>query len=247
MPLAALCSVCVPCKVLSPRVRLRAGLVARISLLAACVLGGSTAAWGAGAVTSTSLGVTSGGSPVTTVTSGSVVTLTATVTASGAAVTPGTVKFCDAAATYCEDIHILGTAQLTTGGTATMKFIPGIGTHSYKAVFVGTGTYTTSTSSSSAVTVTGAIPASTTTIAQSGSPGNYNLAATVTGAGTAFPTGTISFLDASDSNAVLGTASLVAGTSARTFTVSSSPTASSGPYSVAVGDFNGDGKQELAM
>ena len=39
---------------------------------------------------------------------------------------------------YCEDIHLLGTAQLTSAGTAVLKFIPGMGSHSYKAVFVGT-------------------------------------------------------------------------------------------------------------
>jgi hypothetical protein len=47
---------------------------------------------------------------VTTVASGSVVTLTATVKAGSAAVTLGQVKFCDATATYCEDPAVLGTA-----------------------------------------------------------------------------------------------------------------------------------------
>ncbi len=62
--------------------------------------------------TTTLLAMSSGGGAVTTVTSGSVVTLTATV-ASGSAVVPtGQVNFCDASATYCTDIHLLGTAQL---------------------------------------------------------------------------------------------------------------------------------------
>jgi hypothetical protein len=79
---------------------------------------------------------TSGESAATTVTSGSVVRLTATVTGGGTAVTPGQVNFCDAMAKYCTDIHILGTAQLTRNGTATFKFRPGIGGHGYKAVFL---------------------------------------------------------------------------------------------------------------
>src|SRR5882724_5121693 len=90
------------------------------------------------AATTTTLSVTSGGSAVTTVVSGSVVTLTATVNSGAGAVTTGLVNFCDATATYCTDVHILGTAQLTSAGTATQRFVPGIGSHSYKAVFVGT-------------------------------------------------------------------------------------------------------------
>src|SRR5271163_226047 len=56
------------------------------------------------------------------------VTLTATVTATagGAPVADGTVTFCNAAATYCEDAAIVGKAQLN-GGSARFKFIPAIG------------------------------------------------------------------------------------------------------------------------
>jgi hypothetical protein len=68
--------------------------------------------------TTTSLAVTSGGSAGTSVTSGSVVTLTAAVNrvAGGYAVTTGEVEFCDASAKSCTDIHLLGTAQLTSDG-----------------------------------------------------------------------------------------------------------------------------------
>jgi hypothetical protein len=72
------------------------------------------------AATTTTLAVTSAGKPVTTVARGAVVTLTATVQSSGAVVTPGTVNFCDASVTYCTDIHLIGTAQLTNAGTATL-------------------------------------------------------------------------------------------------------------------------------
>jgi hypothetical protein len=54
----------------------------------------------------------------------------------------GQVNFCDASVNYCSDIHLLAKAQLIqTGpraGTAVFRFIPGIGSHSYKAVFMGT-------------------------------------------------------------------------------------------------------------
>jgi len=49
--------------------------------------------------------------------------------------TTGQVNFCDATAAYCTDVHILATAQLTSSGTATYKFRPGIGSHIYEAVF----------------------------------------------------------------------------------------------------------------
>ena len=104
--------------------------------------------------TTTTLAVMSGGSAVTTVGSYNVVTLTATVKAGATAVTTGQVNFCDAFAAYCTDIHLLGTAQLTSAGTATMNFRPGAGSHSYKAVFAGTYTSTASSSAAAVLTVT---------------------------------------------------------------------------------------------
>ena len=65
-------------------------------------------AWAAAASTITTLSVTSGGNEVTTVASGSVVTLTATVMAGSTPVTLGQVNFCDATAKFCTDIHLLG-------------------------------------------------------------------------------------------------------------------------------------------
>jgi Bacterial Ig-like domain (group 3) len=129
--------------------------------------------------TTATLSVTSGGGAVTTVASGSVVTLTATVNAGGIPVTPGQVNFCDASAAFCTDIHLLGTAQLTGAGTAIMKFRPGLGTHSYKAVFPGTNSDAGSSSGASALTVTGTpYPlGSATTIAETGGWGNYALTA----------------------------------------------------------------------
>jgi trimeric autotransporter adhesin len=115
-------------------------------------------AWAAPAATATALAFTSAGNAVTTVTSGALVTLTATVTAGSTAVAPGQINFCDATAKYCTDIHLLGTAQLTSAGTAALNLRPGIGSHSYRAVFVGTKANAASTSTAAALTVTGVYP-----------------------------------------------------------------------------------------
>jgi hypothetical protein len=196
--------------------------------------------------TATTLAATSGGNAVTTVAQGSVVVLTATVTSGGAPVTTGQVNFCDATAAGCTDIHLLGTAQLMSTGTAVLKFIPGLGTHSYKAVFRGTINNAGSSSKTSALTVSGKYPTENTIVAQSGNPGNYTLMAQVAGAGSVSPTGEISFLDTSNGNAVLGAAALVPGAPTLDWTSQTPATGLSAP-SVAVGDFNGDGIQDLAI
>jgi Pro-kumamolisin, activation domain/FG-GAP-like repeat/Bacterial Ig-like domain (group 3) len=177
--------------------------------------------------------------------SGTAVTLTATVAEVGTSTLPsGTVKFCDATAVFCTDIHLLGTAQVTSAGTATLLFIPGIGSHMYKAVFMGDTGVEGSTSGTVPLIVSGTYT-TTTQIAQSGSVGNYTLTATVDGTGPVAPTGTVSFLDASNGNAVLGTAALNA--PGITFVNSSSPATGNGPIALAVGDFNGDGIPDLAV
>jgi hypothetical protein len=214
------------------------------------VFAGGDRAWAA-ASTTTTLTVTSAGIAVTSVESGTVVTLTATVTAGSTAVTVGTVNFCDASAKYCTDIHLLGTAQLTMAGPAVFKFRPGIGSHSYKAVFRGTKSNADSTSSTATLTVTKfGVYTTSTTIAQSANAGSYTLTATVDGLGLlrAAPTGTVSFLDSSNGNALLGTVTLGAGTAILGFLGSSSPSATGEePMSIAVGDFNGDGIPDLAV
>jgi hypothetical protein len=196
--------------------------------------------------TATTLAVTSSGSPVSTVAYGSMVTLTATVSAGSTAVKAGLVKFCDATATYCEDIHILGTAQLTSAGTAVLNLVPSTGSHSYQAVFTGTTGVAASTSAASALNVPGSV-ASITTLAQSGAAGNYTLTATVSGPGTAAPTGTVSFLDTNSSNAVLGTGALGQEQATLSWLNPQSPGTGFYPYSVVVGDFNGDGIPDLAV
>jgi hypothetical protein len=60
------------------------------------------------------------------------------VKAGATAVTMGQVNFCVVTQAACADIHNVGSAQLTSGGRATLKFVPPVGAHSYKAVFAGT-------------------------------------------------------------------------------------------------------------
>ena len=81
------------------------------------------------------------------------VTLTATVQAGAAALTVGQVNFCDATAASCTDIHLVGTVQLTSAGTAVLRFRPGPGSHSYKALFLGTLAGAASSSAAVGLTV----------------------------------------------------------------------------------------------
>ena len=209
-------------------------------------------AWSEPAPAITMLTVTSGGNAVATVTSGSVVTLTATVMAGGTPVAPGQVNFCDATAKFCTDIHLLGTAQLTTNGTATLKFRPGVGSHSYKAVLAEPADLGPSASTASSLTVTasqGAGQLATTTYLEaSGVPNIFSLTATVPGTGNTLPTGMVSFADESNGSAVLGTAALTSETgtgfaSSLLLPVTSQNTGNT----VLTADFNGDGFSDLVI
>ena len=155
-------------------------------------------------------------------------------------------NFCDATATTCDALHQVGSAQLTSAGTATVQFIPGPGSHSYKAVFAGTYSNTAGTSAASSLAVTAALN-STTTIAQSGSAGNYTLTANVAGQGAVAPSGSVSFLDTTDGNFPLGSATLAAGTPTLTVSTAQTAAVSTQPNSVVTADFNGDGIPDLAV
>jgi parallel beta-helix repeat protein len=195
--------------------------------------------------TSTTLTISANGATVGTVPAKTPVTLTATVTSGGSPVVLGQVNFCDATAAFCTDIHLLGTAQLTAAGTATLRFIPGLGNHRYQAVFLGTRTSVTSVSNIPKLAVTGTNP-TTTVLTASGSPGNYGLSATVSGAGDTQPTGSVSFLDTTNANYVLASASLAQGSRSIGFATVPSPATGKAPGYVTSGDFNGDGIPDLA-
>jgi hypothetical protein len=197
--------------------------------------------------TVTALTVTSGGNTVTTIAAGNTVTLTAIVTPQAGKIAAGQVNFCDGSAKYCTDIHIVGVAQITASGSASIKVHPVPGSYSYKAQFVGTNTFAASTLAASPLSVTGKYP-SITTIASSGAAGNYSLTATVTGLGkaTAGPTGTISFVDSTAGNAVLATASL-GSSSTLPLGYVASPVTGGEPSTIVAGDFNQDGNLDLAV
>jgi hypothetical protein len=185
----------------------------------------------------------------TTVPLGSPVTFTAAVVQGALPITVGQVNLCDAAASFCTEPHLLGTAQLTSAGTAIFKFMPGIGTHTYKAVFAGTTSAAAATSATATLTVTGSYP-TTTTIAQSGSVGNYTLNATVlgTGGGASLPpTGTVSFLNTTNGSSLVGVATLGSSVAGISFKGVVGPIVGENPqHRGAVGDFNGDGILDIA-
>jgi subtilase family serine protease len=196
--------------------------------------------------TTTSVAFSAGGPAVTSVTAGTLVTATISVLAGTTPVTAGSVYLCNAAAPACNGAHQAATAQLASTGSATLKFIPGPGVRRYVAAYAGTLTNGGSLSPASPLTVTASL-ATATTIAQSGSSGNYTLTATTTAQGDLPPTGTASFLDTTTNNAVLATHSVA--TSAIGVTQSASQTIATGAdprYSVAA-DFNGDGYPDLAI
>ncbi|MGB6482580.1 MAG: VCBS repeat-containing protein [Candidatus Acidiferrales bacterium] len=188
---------------------------------------------------------------VASVPSGSVITLSAKVTSGAVAVMVGQVQFCDAVASNCSDIYLLGTVPLTAAGTAVLKFIPGVGNHNYRAIFMGTvngsSKFSKSVSAAEPLSVVEILP-STTTISATGTSGNYTMASTVTASGSVAPVaGSVSFLDTSNGNNSIATVSLVSGTPVLGFLNSSNPPAGDSAWSMTTGDFNGDGIPDLAV
>jgi hypothetical protein len=220
--------------------------IASAAIAGAFVLGCFTDANAATVVpTSTLLSVRSSGSIVNKVPKQTHVQLVAQVQSPTAPLTTGQVRFCDASAPGCTDFHLLGVAQLTAAGTATLNIVPGVGARSYRAEFLGIANqYQESASSAESLTVNGKFP-TTTTLAVSGAPGSYNLNASVVGNGSpAALTGSVSFVDLSANNAILGTAPIGSSVPGLKFAVA--PNSINLPPSYALGDFNGDGVPDLA-
>jgi hypothetical protein len=206
--------------------------------------------------TSTALAITSGGSPVVTVREGTEAILTATVTVSGgaAALPPGQVNFCEVKASplQCTDIRLLATEQLSSPGTASYKFYPGPGMHTYQAMFLGTHLEAASSSISTVLTVTPFYTTTTALSAGGATSSGSTLTATVTGSqGSVPPTGTVTFEDASNGNYVLGTATLDPGPATPlaglSFTTSQIIPVAWYCLSAAVADLNGDGKPDIVL
>ena len=230
------------CHSLSHRTRFRLAVPAL--LLASAAIG-----WAFPGSTTTTLAITAAGNPVSSVAAQTTVKLTASVVAGGSPVTAGLVKFCNAAAAHCTDINLIGTAQLTSAGTASIKLIPGNGSHSYKAVFAGTNSAPTSASAASPLAVTpltGAPYATTTSITPTGSTGNYTLTATVTGSSATPLTGSVTFPDLTNNGISLGTAPLGSSASALNFSTNDYLEACGLNVGLVVADFNGDGIPDVA-
>src|SRR6267154_1580136 len=186
--------------------------------------------------------------PGTSVSAGTTISLTATVLHGSTSVFPGLVTFCDAAAAQCTGAAIFATAQLTNSGSATANLLLGSGTYSIKAVFAGTTGFQSSESLAQALIVNGTAGyASTTTIAASGSSNSYSLTGTVAAFGKPVPTGTVSFLDTTAGNSVLGTATLDPASLGFTLAPATASPAVNGSPHFATGDFNHDGKIDLAV
>jgi hypothetical protein len=188
---------------------------------------------------------------------GSVLSVNATVTDSGAPVGAGTVSLCFAAATACTATNQLGSAQVvSTGtgkGTATVRIRLGAGQNQIKAFYSGTSTESSNISGSVTLRVSspGGSATTTTIPAPSGIIGAYTFSGTVTGAGGLPLTGTINFLDSSNGNYRVGTAVLNSssattaysyGTLAQGSTFDSSTT-----VPLVVTDVNQDGYPDLVV
>jgi hypothetical protein len=219
-----------------------------VLLSALALAAGGPAAW-ATAATTTSL-FTTPDNP----SSGSVITMTAQVSATEFTVAGGTVTFTD---TYNGVTEALGTVQVqsTNGnpGTAILEVeVGGVGVHQFVANYGGTAVFATSSSSPQSVTFSGPYLTST-ALTSSGTAGNYTLTGTVSAFGPVTPTGSVTFTDTT-SNFTLGTATLNASTLQTGFTpytlypisnMNNGQTGSTiGP---AIGDFNGDGRPDYAV
>jgi len=231
----------------SAHTRVSRSVAAFLSLLLLFSLAASVSAQ---VSTSTTLTVTNtSGSAVTSVSSGTVVVLTATSIEAGSnnKVTRGTVNICDPNALHCSGLHLFGTAQFTSKGTAILKFKPAVGSHSFYAQFLGTTSDLASPSDIEHLTVTGGPYTTTTAIAQSGSAGNYSLTATVSSSGSPAPppTGNVNFLDTANSNYVLDNSTLSVGPTTSSYAPYVSHYAGYFASSVLVADFNQDGIPDL--
>lgn len=198
--------------------------------------------------TTTALAVTltRGGTLQSTVPQGTALTLTASVTAGGTAVTVGQVVFCaDSNATHCSEINLVGKAQLNGAGVATLHFTPGPGAHTYEAIYLGNKVDSSSKSTIVAIGVAG-VTDSAVLVATVDSAANNILRATLQGSTAVAPSGTVTYLDTTDANYVIGTATL--GTPTRQYGLASYATTL--PFgtaiSAAVADFNGDGILDIA-
>jgi hypothetical protein len=185
--------------------------------------------------TTTELTLSSGNS----VAVGTLVALRASVSSSGVPVSPGLVLFCNAESTFCEDVNILGRAQLTASGTASVNLNLPIGSHQIRAEFRGTVSNAPSSSSTQSLIVGGKYP-TVTTFESVPHPGSFDVRAKVTSIGVPAQTGTLNFPD--QANHLLPLRSSLVGSPTLVFAPLAGAPGSGPSISGAVADFNGDGK-----
>jgi sugar lactone lactonase YvrE len=140
-------------------------------------------------------------------------------------------------------------AQLTSAGTATLKLRPSLGSHSYKAVFLGTKAYAGSASgTSAALIVTGLYP-TVTSMQASCCTSPYTLTASVSSSAATAPgpTGQLSLIDTTSGNAVVTALPLGNATVGPALVNASNVPAGNQPTGIVAGDFNGDGNLDLAL
>jgi hypothetical protein len=215
-----------------------------LAIFSAILLGILVLATPALAVISQSATTTTLVASPSSVTAGSVVTLTATVASGGTPLTAGQVVFCNASAPSCEDSAILGTAWVTISGTATIRRALPSGTTNITASYRATKLYLSSQSSQAAVTVTGQQQVASTA---NTFPSLGNSAAGVVAAD--FNNDGFQDLAVTDNN---GTVQIFFGGGNGTFTPGPSISLYAGggsgvPVSIATGDFNRDGIADLVV
>jgi arabinan endo-1,5-alpha-L-arabinosidase len=182
-------------------VRIAGSLVLLPFSLLGCSGGGAAGGGGGTSPQATSTVLVVSG---TSASAGTSVTLAATVTSAGLAVTGGTVTFLDGSTQ-------LGTASLDASGTAVYSSSSfAVGSHSLSADYGGGTTYLASASGAKALMVTTPLTASSVALTVSSASATQGLPveliATVTGSsGTAIPTGSVNFMNGATS---LGSASV---------------------------------------
>ena len=203
--------------------------------------------WAAASPTVTTLSVLPGAS----VSTGTVLTFTATVTSNGIPLTAGLVKFCDMeTATYCEDSSLIGSIWLTRSGGATLSKPLSYGNHRIQAVFQGTNSYATSSSSLNSIQVLNGTLPTTTSITYTdylGYSGLNEVQTTVVGSPTTAIAGTVAYLDISNDNYSLTTSSLPTAANGFSTMTPVGGAVVSGSYYTVAGDFNNDGNLDFAV
>jgi hypothetical protein len=180
--------------------------------------------------------------------------MTAQVSSVEATVAGGTVTFVD---TYNGVSEALGTVQVqSTNGSPGVAILQtevgGVGNHQFVATYNGTVLFAASSSSPQSVSFNPPY-LSATALSRAGIAGSYTLTGAVSAFGPLTPTGSVTFTDTT-SNVVLGTATLDAATIQTGFTSSQNYPITNmndgqtgGTNGPAIGDFNGDGRHDLAI